>query len=471
MDHTRIRRVNDQEARPGSYVLYWMISARRTRFSFALEHALDRCREHGVPLLVLEGLRVGHQYAADRHHQFVLDGMRDNRRALEAAGVRALTYVERQPGEGRGLLTALARDAACVVTDYFPGYFLPRMVEAAGRALPVRLEMVDGNGLLPIFGVERTFTRAHSFRRHLQKVLPGHLAEVPLPEPLDGYDLGRAVVDAETVSRWQLDAPLPDPGTLPIDHTVPTTPGQRGGAEEARRRWRAFLELLPEYGEERNHPDSDCQSNLSPYLHYGQIGTHELVHDLLLDWDIGQLGPVTGSREGWWGIEPASEAFLDQVITWRELGYVSRSQDAMGYDDLPAWAHKTIAEHAADPRPVVYDLDTLESAATEDPIWNAAQRQLVTEGRIHNYLRMLWGKKVLQWSPSAREAFSRLDTLNDRYALDGRDPNSRSGIGWVFGRFDRAWGPVRPIFGKLRYMTSDSAKRKLRMNAYLRRWS
>ena len=164
---------------------------------------------------------------------------------------------------------------------------------------------------------------------------------------------------------------------------------------------------------------------------------------------------------------------MDEVVTWREVGqgFLWHVPNADEFDTLPSWALASLELHSADERPILYSVDELERAETHDPIWNAAQRQLVRSGRMHNYLRMLWGKKVLQWSRHPREAFATLLYLNDKYALDGRDPNSVSGVAWVFGRFDRAWGPERPIFGKVRYMTSESTARKLKLKRYLARWA
>ena len=164
---------------------------------------------------------------------------------------------------------------------------------------------------------------------------------------------------------------------------------------------------------------------------------------------------------------------MDELITWRELGYVfchQRLEDYDQFETLPGWAVETLENHSSDPRPVTYTLEQLETASTHDPVWNAAQRQLRQEGRIHNYLRMLWGKKILEWSPSPQEALQRLIHLNNRWAIDGRNPNSYSGIFWILGRFDRAWGPVRPIFGKIRYMSSESTARKIRLKGYLQRY-
>jgi deoxyribodipyrimidine photo-lyase len=172
-------------------------------------------------------------------------------------------------------------------------------------------------------------------------------------------------------------------------------------------------------------------------------------------------------------MSPSAEGFLDQAVTWRELGFnfCSRRDDYDRFESLPDWAKTTLARHAADPRTEVYDLDTFSASATHDPLWNAAQTQLRREGRIHNYMRMLWGKKILEWTRSPEEAAEIMIALNDRYALDGRDPNSYSGIFWVLGRYDRPWGPERPIFGTVRYMSSANTARKFDVRGYLRRYS
>ena len=171
-------------------------------------------------------------------------------------------------------------------------------------------------------------------------------------------------------------------------------------------------------------------------------------------------------------MSPSAESFLDELVTWRELGYnfCWQRSDYDQYSSLPEWAQETLAEHQADPRPSVYTLEELQSAKTHDHIWNAAQTQLVTEGRMHNYLRMLWGKKILEWSRTPQNALACMIELNNRFAVDGRNPNSYSGIFWVLGRYDRAWGPERPIFGKIRYMTSENTARKLKLTNYLRKY-
>jgi deoxyribodipyrimidine photo-lyase len=172
-------------------------------------------------------------------------------------------------------------------------------------------------------------------------------------------------------------------------------------------------------------------------------------------------------------MSPSAEAFLDQLAVWRELGFnrCASTDDYDRYRSLPDWARRTLGEHAADPRPEVYSAARLEQARTGDRLWNAGQRQLRTEGRLHNYIRMVWGKNILAWSRTPEQALKRMIALNDRWALDGRDPNSYSGILWCLGRYDRAWGPERPVFGKIRYMTSANTQRKLRCKAYLRKYA
>jgi deoxyribodipyrimidine photo-lyase len=369
-----------------------------------------------------------------------------------------------------------------VVTDDFPAFFLPRMVEATAARCPVRMDAVDGNGLYPMRATERVFTTAASFRLHLQKCLGDHLGNHPLADPLAGAALPRIdALPTVITDRWPRASPAllaGDPAALaalPIDHRVGASP-IRGGSAAGKARLKAFVaRQLDRYADERNHPDDDAASGLSPYLHFGHVSVHQVFEAVTAHagWTPARIAKKpTGRREGWWNASGAVDAFLDELVTWREIGFnmCAHRADYDRFSSLPAWALATLAEHARDRRPHVYPLEALEAAATGDEIWNSAQRQLVREGRMHNYLRMLWGKKVLEWSRSPEEALSTLIELNNKYALDGRDPNSYSGIFWVFGRYDRAWGPERPIFGTVRYMSSESTRRKLHLAGYLERY-
>ncbi|HEX4422811.1 MAG TPA: deoxyribodipyrimidine photolyase [Kofleriaceae bacterium] len=481
----RVTAVNDAViARRGDYVLYWMIAARRTTWSFALDQAIARAVELGRPLVVLEPLRAGYRWASDRHHAFVVQGMADNARAFAAAKVAYLPYVEPAAGDGAGLLAALARRACLIVTDEQPGFFLPRMVAAAGAALAVRVEQVDGNGVLPLRAADQAFSTAAAFRRHLQKTLPAHLLDAPAAAPLARLPRGvaHAEIPGAVLRRWKPATAAVLAGTpaalaaIAIDHGVAPVDYAGGGAAAGDALDDFVAHKLARYGAGHNHPDDDAASGLSPYLHFGHVSAHEIAARVwrAARWNPSRLAErPTGSRDGWWGLPAASEAFLDEVITWRELGYgfCFHRRDYDRYASLPAWARRSLDDHARDRRPVMYSRAALEAAHTADPVWNAAQRQLVAEGRIHNYLRMLWGKKILEWSRSPRTALATLIELNNKYAIDGRDPNSYSGIFWTLGRFDRPWAPIRPIFGCIRYMSSASTLKKLHLERYLARWS
>ena len=458
-----------------------MIAARRLQYNFALDRALEHCREFGKPLLVFEALRCGYPWASDRLHAFVLQGMAENQRACRKAGIAYYAYVEPHADAGRGLLEALASKACVVVTDEFPCFFLPRMVEAAGKKLSVRLEVIDSNGLLPLRAASQTFPTAYAFRRFLQKTLPPRLSEFPLADPFTSYSADKpATVAAEITHRWpHASAPMLESsvelGRLPIDHQVKVT-ASAGGHEAATQHWRSFLrQKLKRYGEERNEPELDLGSGLSPYLHFGHISVHEVFTDLAKHeaWTPAKLSlRPNGKREGWWNMSANGESFLDELITWRELGYNYNSyrSDYDQYGSLPPWALKTLRDHRKDHREHVYGLEEFENARTHDPLWNAAQTQLVTEGRIHNYLRMLWGKKVLEWSRTPEEAAATMIHLNNKYGLDGRNPNSYSGIFWCLGRFDRPWAPERPVFGTVRYMSSQNTARKVSVKSYIRKF-
>jgi deoxyribodipyrimidine photo-lyase len=460
-----------------------MVAQRRVGWNFALDRALEWVRALGRPLVILEALGVDYPWASDRLHRFVLDGMADTARRLRGTGVLYYPYVEPAPGAGRGLLPALAADAAVCVTDDFPAFIVPRLVAAAARQVPVRLEAVDSNGLLPLRAADQAFPTAYSFRRFLQRSLGRHLAERPAADPLARQRLPALRRLPRTVTtRWPpapaglLDGAPAALAPLPIDHSVGAVP-TRGGTTEARRVLTRFVRArLGRYLEDRNHPDAEGTSGLSPYLHFGHIAAHEVFTRLAARerWSpVGPIAKATGSRSGWWGMSGPAEAFLDQLVTWRELGFnmCALRADYDAFEALPAWALRTLAKHAGDRRPVVYTADRLERADTHDALWNAGQIQLVREGRLHNYVRMLWGKKILEWSERPQDALAVMIELNDRYALDGRDPNSCSGIFWVLGRYDRPWGPERPVFGTVRYMSSENTARKVRVREYMRRYA
>lgn len=479
----RVVAANEAEARAdGEFVLYWMVMARRTHYSYALDRAIEWSRALGKPLVVLEALRVAYPWASDRFHRFAIDAMADNAKRFGKAGIFHHPYVEPAPGAGSGLLQALAARACVVVTDEFPDFFLPRMLAAAAPRLPVRVEAIDGNGILPLRAAPKAFSHAHHFRRFLQRELRPHLARAPAADPLRRLDLPRLdALPADILQRWPAasDGLLRGaPGSLaalPIDHDVPPV-DFRGGPEHGRKVLGSFVnDRLQRYANGRNQPQEDAASGLSPYLHWGFVSPHQVLHDVLAreEWSPERLGEkATGKREGWWGVSANSEAFLEEFITWREVSYNSafwiNGHDE--YDSLPAWALATLRKHAGDPRDHLFTREQLELGHSYDRLWNATQGQLRVDGRIHNYLRILWGKRFLEWTRTPREAVEMMLHINNRWALDGRNPNSVSGIFWCMGRYDRAWGPERPVYGTVRYVSSANTARKVRVGDYVARY-
>jgi deoxyribodipyrimidine photo-lyase len=481
-DELRVRAANARDLRRDRpWVVYWMIAARRPAHNFALDRAIGWARELRKPLVIFEPLRVDYRWASARLHRFVIDGMADNARAFHRTPALYFPYVEPSRGAGKGLLEALAASAAVVVTDDYPCFFLPAMVAAAANRLDVRLEAVDSNGILPLRASDKPYTAAAHFRRHVQKYLPRALEHFPDEVPFRRVRLPRlAALPASIARRWPAaSATLLDGSEslarLAIDHSVPAAP-VRGGASAARRALRRFLELhVDAYHQTSNHPDLDATSRLSPYLHFGHIGVHEIFTAVMrrARWSSRRLGPrPTGAREGWWGVGPGPESFLDELIVWRELAFNScatRPDHYDRYESLPDWAQATLTQHLRDARNPCYAVRTLEAAATADPLWNAAQRQLLREGWFHGYLRMLWGKKILEWSATPQQALAAMTRIMDRWSLDGRDPNSYAGYLWTLGRFDRPW-PERPIYGKVRSMSSTNTARKVKVERYLERY-
>ncbi|BDG05325.1 cryptochrome/DNA photolyase family protein [Anaeromyxobacter oryzae] len=476
----RVRKLNAAPVRADrAFVLHWMTCTRRVGSNPALERAVDLARELKRPVLVLEALRAGYPFASDRLHAFVMEGMAENARRIRGRALH-LPYLERRAGEGKGLLEALARDACAVVTDDFPTFFVPRMLAAVAPRLDVALEAVDGSCVVPFRLAGRDHPTAYAYRRFLQRTLPAWIDRLPAEDPLARAPRpGRAAIPSDVLRRWPATdlADLARPGRiladLPIDHGV--APCRRGGAAAGEARLAEFVERgLDAYAERRNDPDAEAASGLSPWLHFGHVGSFDVLRAVLRreGWTPRRLAPAAnGARAGFWGLGAGAEAFLDQLLTWRELGFVTCAHrpDHRAYASLPEWARTTLARHARDRRPVRYGHDALAAAATGDPIWNAAQRQLLREGVIHGYLRMLWGKKVLEWSASPEAALEVLLDLNDRYALDGRDPNSVSGIFWCLGRYDRPW-PERPIYGTVRSMSSERTAKKVALARWLARF-
>jgi deoxyribodipyrimidine photo-lyase len=471
----RLTRLNDARANSrGDYVLYWAQIFRRLERNHALDYAVECSRALAKPLVVYEGLRLDYPWASQRLHRFILEGMAANARRAKELGLNYWPFVETEQGQGRGLLRRLAERACVVVTDEYPGFIVPAQSAALARKVSVPVFAVDSNSVVPLALLGSAASAAAHLRPRIHKAFAEawpHRAEAVLrvPEvarrrvstPFDAWDAGDVAAFVES---------------LPLDASVPAVRSTPGGGPAARSRLRQFLQRrLRGYAEHRSQPRSleeGRASGLSPYLHFGHISIEEVAEAVLgASWTPDELRVHNrGRREGFFCDDPDVNSFLDEALTWRDLGlhwHRMRRADAERLETaLPSWALETLGAHAGDPRPWLYTPEQLEAGETHDPLWNAAQTELVATGTMHNYLRMLWGKKVLEWSPSPAEAYRTLEHLNNKYALDGRDPNSYTGILWCFGLFDRPWAPERKVFGRVRYMSSESTARKFDLKPY-----
>jgi len=427
----------------GSCVVYWMQRAQRAVDNPALDVAVKAANELGKPVVVFLAPVPSYPRANLRHYRFLNHGIPDIADALQK---RNIGFVLRRFPESSLLQFCDEVNAALVVGDENPMREPESWRRKAARKLRVPLWTVDADVIVPTKLLEKAQYAAHTIRPRLKSKLPSFLiasrnpiAKVTWKKPNDLLSLP---VDFDITQGW------------PLDRSVDGAPTWRGGSKEALRLLDDFIaHKLQGYGTLRNKPEIDHTSRLSPYLHFGHIS------------------PVTIALAVQKSAAPTAdkEAFLNQLITWRELSInlVRFNPDYDNFDCGEPWAHRTLAKHSRDRRPIIYSKAQLENAQTHDSLWNAAQMQMVNAGWMHNYMRMYWGKKILEWSPSPAEAYRIAVRLNDKYELDGRDPNGYAGIAWaVAGKFDRPWFE-RPIFGQIRYMSAASTGRKFDSKKYI----
>ena len=478
----RLFKRNEKDLNPnGEYVLYWMQINRRFHYNYALEYAVGWANKLEKPLLILEAFSCDYPWATDRTHTFVMQGMMEHLHSIDRRSVNYLPFIEKEAGQYHQLLMKLAARASLIVTDEYPVFIM----KERNRTLPGKMDIpyysVDSNGLIPLGLTDKDPYSAYLFRKTVQKNFVEAYTNPPKEHPLNELKNRSGILFDETFFNGlpdgedalsNMEKTITD---LPVDHTVKPIEWH-GGRRAALNKMNHFLENgLMEYGEKRNDPDEKKTSELSAWLHFGKISEYEVVKEVLRfqpeGWDLDRITYNQGSRNGFYNGDINLDGFLDELITWREVGFhfAHHRDDYDQYESLPDWAIETLNEHRKDQREWNYSYEELAASKTHDELWNAAQTQLREEGIIHNYLRMLWGKKVIEWTPDPETALQFLIELNNTYAIDGRDPNSYSGIFWCFGRFDRAW-QERTVFGKIRYMTSDSTRKKVKVKQYLSRF-
>jgi len=447
----RVQLLNDKSANTqGKYILYWMQMFKRTTHNHALNFAIEQANERKLPLVVYEGLKFYYPWASDRIHTFILEGVEEKRKEFEKRGIKYIFYLQKDENSPKDTVARIAKDAVLLVTDDFPCFIIPDHNKAIVKRAEIPVYAVDSNGVIPMSRFEKEEYAAYTIRPKIKKILGDYLKPFEENEVIvKARDLKIDCPDTE-ITEKNLAKLVSE---CAIDHSVKPSPVYHGGMANGRKRLKKFVsQILKDYDEARNKPEIDGSSRLSSYLHFGFLSPLEIAL-AVKDADAPQK---------------SKDAYLEEIIVRRELSY-NLTRFNKSYDSLkclPDWVQQTMREHVKDKRETIYSLEELERGETYDELWNASQREMLATGEMHNYVRMLWGKLVIGWTRSYEEAFEILVHLNNKYCLDGRNPNSYAGILWCFGKHDRPW-MERPVYGKMRYMTSGSTGKKFDSKKYI----
>ncbi len=442
VDERRIRRHNRKPA-GGGPVIYWMSRDQRAIDNWALLYAQELALERKAPLAVVFCLVPEFPGATLRQYRFMLQGLNKLEKDLSKKNISFYLLTGQPEEEVTRFCNKIS--AGALIADFSPLRICDHWKTAVAGTVDMAFFEVDAHNIVPCWAASpKQEYAAYTFRPKIKKLLPEFLTDIPpaikhphnLPEQYRSTDWQKAEKGLKT------------------DRNIKETPFYEPGERAAWKLMRNFIEnKLARYDADRNDPNKDGQSNLSPYLHFGQLSAQRLAF-------LVSQAEAPGVH---------TEAFLEELIVRREL-----SDNFCFYNDrydtveaFPRWARETLAEHTADPREHLYAADEFETAETHDPLWNAAQTEMAITGKMHGYMRMYWAKKILEWTESPEEALETAIYLNDKYSLDGRDPNGYAGIAWsIGGLHDRAWYQ-RPIFGKIRYMSYNGSKSKFDINAYI----
>ncbi|NWF56640.1 MAG: deoxyribodipyrimidine photo-lyase [Syntrophaceae bacterium] len=445
----RIKKLNDRPIQKGQFVLYWMQASQRAEYNHALEYAIRQANEQKLPVVVLFVLTDFFPEANLRHYTFMLEGLQEVRSRLEVRGIQFVALKGLPDKES----VNVSAQASMLITDC--GYLRIQKEwrkEVAEKA-PCLVVQVETDVIVPVEQAcpKEAYSAAvlrPKINSQLRKYLVP-LSETPVKNTLRNQDF----------AGLDLKKPIPTLlSSLSIDRTVQPVSHFRGGTGEAKRRLGDFIaHKLRDYGELRSDPSLDCVSHMSPYLHFGQISP------LYIALQVQEAGKIPAKTR---------EAYLEELVVRRELA-MNFSHYNPAYDSfraIPDWAQRTLKTHQKEKREYVYSREELEDGRTHDPYWNAAQKEMVITGKMHNYMRMYWGKKILEWSTEPEEAYRIAVYLNNKYELDGRDPNSFTGVAWCFGKHDRPWGE-RKVFGQVRYMNDAGLRRKFKIDDYVKKIS
>jgi len=440
----RVQNLNEEEVRDGDYVLYWMQSSQRAEQNHALEYAVQRANDLGQRLLVVFGLTSDYPEANLRHYTFMLEGLKDAQEALKKRGIKMVV----RRGSPDEVTIEAGKDASIIVTDR--GYMRSqkRWRERVAERVGCRMIQVESDVVVPVqLASGRQEHAARTLRPRIGEYLEEFLVELGTTKP-EKQSLGMTAggLDLSDIQEV-LDGMDLDRSVGALSHLY------RGGTSEAKKIFRRFVKgSLGDYVEHRNQPQTDDVSHMSKYLHFGHISPI---------WLALQVRKASTKEDN-------IESFVEELVVRRELSmnFVFYNPDYDSYSNLPDWAKKTLQEHRNDEREYTYTRKQLENAETHDEYWNAAMREMVHTGYMHNYMRVYWGKKILEWSNTPEYAYRTTLYLNNKYFLDGRDSNSFANVAWVFGQHDRGW-TEREVFGKVRYMSAGGLERKTKPDQYV----
>jgi len=436
----RIKKLNNNHLVEGDYVLYWMQASPRSHFNHALEHGINQANSLKKPLLAYFGITNNFLEANKRHYHFLLEGLRETQILLRDRGIKLIIRLC-SPPEG---VIELAENASMVIADRGYLKIQREWVQKAVSIIQCPFHQVETNVVVPVETASpKDEYSAATLRRKINKHLDGFL--VPLKMRVIQKKSLDLPVDSESLD--DLDSLIKRIG---VDIDVRPVNKFAGGNSSALIFLNDFLKnKIHKFGE-RNDPSHDYTSHMSPYLHFGQISPLYIALEVLKTNSIG------------------TSSYLEELIVRRELAmnFVFYNEDYDNLDCLPEWAQKTLNKHRKDNREYTYSFEEFENARTHDPYWNAAQKEMMFTGKMHGYMRMYWGKKIIEWTSDPEEAYDIALALNNKYELDGRDPNGYAGVAWCFGKHDRAW-KERDIFGKVRYMNANGLRRKFKINRYV----
>ncbi len=449
----RFKLINEKEIRgKGDYILYWMQGSQRTRYNHCLEYGVLKANEVKKPLIVIFNLVDSYPDANERHYSFMLEGLKDVKKSLEARKIEV--YILH--GDMVNNIVKAAKDAVLLICD--KGYMNIQKKWRAEISSKINCQAVeiDTNLVVPVEAAsQKEEYAARTIREKIKRQLDEFLYDFEEVKYSVNKSIKKKFCFYENNLNNDIDKVLEK---MKLDKSVSKSSFFYGGEIEAKKRLEEFIEVkLDNYSEKNSDPGEDNVSKLSPYLHFGNISPVEIALEL------SKVKNEINSE--------SIEGFLEELIIRRELShnFIYYNERYDKWDGISyTWAYETLEKHLTDKRENIYSLKKLEKYETHDIYWNAAQKEMVVTGFMHGYMRMYWCKKILEWSKTPKEAYERTIYLNNKYFLDGRDPNSYTGVAWCFGKHDRAW-KERDIFGKIRYMNFEGLKRKFDMGKYVKR--